>query len=63
MAVNGEERGLLLWVGGSFNKNRDRFERRFREVTEAIAAELRGSGQIEKDQQDRSAEQKTLARV
>ena len=63
MAVNGEERGLLLWVGGSFNKNRDRFERRFREVTEAIAAELRGSGQIEKDQQDRSAEKKTLAQV
>ena len=63
MAVDGEERGMLLWVGGTFNKNRDRFERRFREVSEAIAEELRSSGQMEKDRQGTAAEQKTLAQV
>ena len=63
MTVNGEERGVLLWVGGTCNKNRDRFERRFRQVSEAIAEELRNSQQIEKDQQGATAEQKTLAQV
>ena len=32
---------LVLWVGGTANKNKDVFEQRFRELTDQIAAELK----------------------
>jgi cytochrome c biogenesis protein len=55
--------GLLLWVGGSCNKNRERFEERFAEVTEAIGKELNGNSKVtELKKQDEPAKE-TLARV
>jgi cytochrome c biogenesis protein len=54
--------GLLLWAGGSCNKNRDRFEQRFAEVTEAIGKELNGNSKVtEIKKQDEPAEKETLA--
>lgn len=38
---NGE---LVLWVGGAFNKNRDRFEEFYSQVVDAIREELRTDG-------------------
>jgi cytochrome c biogenesis protein len=32
---------LMLWIGGTANKNKDVFEQRFRELVEQIAAELK----------------------
>lgn len=32
---------LMLWVGGTANKNKDVFEQRFRQLTDQIAAELK----------------------
>jgi hypothetical protein len=56
--------GLLLWAGGSCNKNRERFEQRFAEVTEAIAKELNGNSKVtELKQQDEPAAKETLASV
>ncbi len=55
--------GLLLWVGGACNKNRERFEERFAEVTEAIGKELNGNNKVtELKKQDEPAKE-TLARV
>jgi cytochrome c biogenesis protein len=33
--------GLVLWIGGTANKNKDAFEQRFRELVEQIESELR----------------------
>lgn len=56
--------GLLLWAGGACNKNRERFEQRFAEVTEAIAKELNGNSNVtELKKQNEPAEKETMARV
>ncbi len=56
--------GLLLWTGGSCNKNRERFEQRFAEVTEAIGKELNGNSKVtELKKQDEPATKETMARV
>jgi cytochrome c biogenesis protein len=56
--------GLLLWVGGACNKNRERFEQRFAEVTEAIGKELGVNSKVaEVAKQDEPAAKETLARV
>jgi cytochrome c biogenesis protein len=34
---------LVLWIGGQANKNRDRFEQKFKEVVDAIRAEMEGA--------------------
>ena len=39
--ANGE---LVLWVGGAFNKNRDRFEDFYAQVVDAIREELTTGG-------------------
>ena len=36
-------RGLVLWVGGQSNKNRDRFEQKFAELVDNIRTELEGA--------------------
>ena len=36
-------RGLVLWVGGQSNKNRDRFEQKFGELVDNIRTELEGA--------------------
>ena len=41
VAVHDEKKGLVLWVGGACNKNKERFEERFKEVVENIQKELR----------------------
>jgi cytochrome c biogenesis protein len=41
VAVHDEKKGLVLWVGGACNKNKERFEERFKELVEAIQKELR----------------------
>ena len=41
VAVHSDEKGLVLWVGGACNKNKERFEERFKELVEAIQKELR----------------------
>jgi cytochrome c biogenesis protein len=40
---------LMLWIGGTANKNKDVFEQRFRELTEQIAAELKISAETGAD--------------
>ncbi|HLH06843.1 MAG TPA: cytochrome c biogenesis protein ResB [Terriglobales bacterium] len=35
---------LVLWVGGAFNKNRDRFEEFYKQVVDAIQEELKTGG-------------------
>jgi cytochrome c biogenesis protein len=57
--------GLVLWAGGACNKNRERFEQRFAEVTEAIGKELNGNRKVTelKQQGDEPAAKETLARV
>jgi cytochrome c biogenesis protein len=40
---------LMLWIGGTANKNKDVFERRFRELGEQIAAELKISAKTGAD--------------
>lgn len=41
IAVHDEKKGLVLWVGGAFNKNKERFEERYNRLVEAIQRELR----------------------
>ena len=41
VAVHDEKKGLVLWVGGAFNKNKERFEERYKELVESIQKELR----------------------
>jgi cytochrome c biogenesis protein len=36
-----DARGLMLWIGGTANKNKDVFERRFRKLVEQIESELK----------------------
>lgn len=56
--------GLLLWAGGSCNKNRERFEQRFAEVTESIGKELEVDSKVtEITKQDEPASKETLAHV
>jgi len=40
-AVHDEKLGLVLWVGGTFNKNKERFEERYEALVEAIVRELK----------------------
>jgi cytochrome c biogenesis protein len=39
--VRDEKGALVLWVGGTVNRNRDAFEHRFQDLTEKIASELK----------------------
>lgn len=55
--------GLVLWVGGACNKNKERFEQRFEEVVEAIRSELKLDGAKAEKKQDEPAKDGTLARV
>ena len=41
VAVHDEKKGLVLWVGGACNKNKERFEERFKQLVQAIEKELR----------------------
>jgi cytochrome c biogenesis protein len=41
IAVHDDRQGLVLWVGGTFNKNKEKFEERFEALVEAIAKELK----------------------
>jgi cytochrome c biogenesis protein len=42
IAVHDERQGLVLWVGGAFNKNKERFEERYDALVGAITRELKG---------------------
>ncbi len=39
--VRDEKGNLVLWVGGTVNRNRDAFGQRFQELTEKITLELK----------------------
>jgi cytochrome c biogenesis protein len=41
VAVHDEKKGLVLWIGGACNKNKERFEERFKQVVESIEKEVR----------------------
>lgn len=41
VAVHDEKKGLVLWIGGACNKNRERFAERFQQVVESVQKELR----------------------
>ncbi|HEU5402882.1 MAG TPA: cytochrome c biogenesis protein ResB, partial [Terriglobales bacterium] len=40
IAVHDEKQGLVLWVGGAFNKNKERFEDKFNALVSAIQHEV-----------------------
>ncbi len=40
IAVHDEKQGLVLWVGGAFNKNKERFEDRFNALVASIRREV-----------------------
>jgi len=40
VAIKNKEGKLVLWVGGAANKNKDRFEQKFKELIEEIQAEV-----------------------
>ena len=45
-AVTDARGNLVLWVGGQSNKNRDRFEQKFKELVDAIRTELEGASVV-----------------
>jgi cytochrome c biogenesis protein len=40
IAVHDEKQGLVLWVGGAFNKNKERFEDKYKALVAAIEREI-----------------------
>ena len=42
IAVHDERQGLVLWVGGAFNKNKEKFEERYNLLVDVITRELKG---------------------
>ena len=40
IAVHDEKQGLVLWVGGAFNKNKERFEDRYNALVASIRREI-----------------------
>jgi cytochrome c biogenesis protein len=40
MPAENKDGELVLWIGGSANKNKDRFEEKYNELVEAIRQEL-----------------------
>jgi cytochrome c biogenesis protein len=52
--------GKLLWVGGTTNKNRDRFQTRFEQIKTALQEELGGNGAA---QTDKKTEEITLTKA
>ena len=56
--------GLLLWVGGACNKNRERFVQRFDEISRAIGEEIELSGQKSQPSKPNGpAQEETLVRA
>jgi cytochrome c biogenesis protein len=47
--VRDEHGRLMLWIGGTANKNKDVFEQRFRELADQIASELKISAKTGED--------------
>ncbi len=41
IAVHDEKQGLVLWVGGAFNKNKERFEDKYNALVAAIQREIK----------------------
>ena len=46
MAVNDPKKGWVIWVGGAFNKNKERFEERYNALVEAIQREVKAQDSI-----------------
>lgn len=60
IAVKDEKSGqLVLWVGGAFNKNRERFEERYNALVAAIKRELGNEIQDEPSTTDRKGQRET----
>lgn len=67
IAVHDERKGLVLWIGGAFNKNKERFEERYKKLIEAVEKELRirenGSQLGPQSEQKQSARETTSVSV
>jgi cytochrome c biogenesis protein len=59
------EGGKLLWVGGTANKNRDRFQAKFDQIKTALQEELSGQGSTKSDPKtiNPKIEEKTLTKA
>jgi hypothetical protein len=44
MIIEDGKGGKLLWVGGTTNKNRERFQAKFEQIKTALQEELSGPG-------------------
>jgi cytochrome c biogenesis protein len=44
--------GQILWVGGTTNKNRDRFQAKFEQIKAALQEELGGAAQANKNSEN-----------
>ncbi len=63
MATADAQQQPLLWVGGTYGKNRERFEHTFLQLVESIGAELSGAPQPREARAEKTAPQKTSAGV
>jgi cytochrome c biogenesis protein ResB len=52
--------GKLLWVGGTTNKNRDRFQAKFEQIKAALREQLGGPAAVDLN---RKTEAKTLTKA
>jgi cytochrome c biogenesis protein len=50
--IDGGKDGQLLWVGGTTNKNRDRFQAKFEQIKVALREELGGAAQVNKNSEN-----------
>jgi cytochrome c biogenesis protein len=62
-AVFDPRQGLVLWIGGACNKNRERFAERFQQVAEAIGNELTNNGDEPEQKQEEPTKEESLAGV
>ncbi len=63
IAVKDEKQGLVLWVGGAFNKNRERFEERYNALIAAVRRELGEEGTPGETKTNDRKSERELARV
>jgi cytochrome c biogenesis protein len=66
IAVHDDKLGLVLWVGGAFNKNKERFEEKYEALVDAIGRELRAresEPQLENKSNKESARETTTVGV
>ena len=64
VAVKNSEGKLVLWIGGAANKNKDRFEQKFKELIDEISTEIAKTTPVSRlSAQEREAETPQLKLV